>query len=233
MTNIVVVDDHPLVRQGLCTVLSSADDLSVLAQGACGADALRLIGRHRPDVLILDVNLPDQSGIDVVRRLRATHDATPILILTVHDDRQTVFGLLDAGANGYVLKDDALETIIPAVRAVARGEIWLSPGIASQVVHRANRDRMPAADSRPPAGAAPLSLTEREEQVLKLLARGLDNAAIARELVLATRTVQNHVSAIYDKLGVNSRTEAMLCAIRHGLVDVSAEDRSDEPTHPH
>lgn len=205
-------------------VLSAAGDIIVVAEGTRGADALQLVAQHHPDVLILDVNLPDVSGIEVTRQLIAQDAATAILILTVHNDSQTVFALLQSGAAGYVLKDDALETIVSAVRAVARGETWLSPGVASQVVRRAV-DR-PDSPSEP----ATSPLTPREIQVLGLLAQGLDNHAIAERLVLTTRTVQNHVSVIYSKLGVATRTEALLYAIHHGLAsDPPAGQIPDEP----
>ncbi|CAG0948072.1 partial Transcriptional regulatory protein DegU, partial [Anaerolineae bacterium] len=125
MITVVIVDDHPIVRAGMRTVLNAAGDITVVADGACGADALSLVAAHHPDVLVLDVNLPDMSGIEVTRQLRARNVSTAILILTVHNDTQTIFGLLECGAAGYVLKDDALETIVDAVRAVARGETWL------------------------------------------------------------------------------------------------------------
>jgi len=213
MPTVVIVDDHPIVRAGMRTVLTNTDDIRVVAEGACGADALRLVAAHRPDVLVLDVNLPDVNGIEITRQLRAQGTPVAILILTVHHDRQTVLGILEAGATGYVLKDDALETLASAVRAVARGETWLSPSIARQVVARA---------TQPPAhadAADALPLTPREIEILCLLAQGCDNATIARQLVVTTRTIQNAVSTIYDKLGVTSRTQAALVAIRYGLVD--------------
>ena len=218
MITVAIVDDHPVVRAGLRTILAAAADIEVVAEGASGADALRLVAQHSPDVLVLDVNLPDLSGFEVTRRLAAQPLSTAILILTVYDDRGTVLGLLDAGASGYVLKEDALETLAAAVRAAARGECWLSPAVAGQVVRRAISEPLPA--------LAPLDLplTPREREVLCLLAQGLDNAAIARELTVTTRTVQNHVSNVYGKLGVASRTEAMLLAIRAGLVEVGRED---------
>jgi DNA-binding NarL/FixJ family response regulator len=214
MTTVVIVDDHPIVRAGMRAVLNAASEISVVAEGTCGADALMLVAQHQPAVLVLDVNLPDLDGIQVTRQLRAQGAATPILILTVHNDSQTVFGLLEAGATGYVLKDDALETLVSAVRAVARGETWLSPEITRQVVHRAVQ---PSPTPTLPA----LPLTPRETEILALLAQGFDNATIARKLVVTTRTIQNAVSAIYDKLGVNSRTQAALLAIQHGLAQVS------------
>jgi len=221
MITVVVVDDHPIVRAGLRTILAAAADIEVVAEGASGADALHLVAQHCPDVLVLDVNLPDLSGIEVTRRLAAQHLSTAILILTVHDDRATVFGLLDAGATGYVLKDDALETLAAAVRAAARGECWLSPAVAGQVVRRAVGGSPPQTAAGVPESLA--ALTPREVQVLRLIARGLDNTAIAQELVVTKRTVQNHVSNIYGKLGVASRTETVLLALRHGLGAASSE----------
>jgi DNA-binding NarL/FixJ family response regulator len=228
MITVVIVDDHPIVRVGLRTILDAAADIAVVADGASAAAALRLVAQHRPDVLVLDVNLPDQNGVEVTRRLTGQDAPTAILILTAYDDERTVFGLLEAGAAGYVLKDEALETLTDAVRAVARGESWLSPAIARQVLHRAVKapgpSRAHGAEEPPPTCPSLASLTSREQEVLELLAQGLDNAAIAERLVLTTRTVQNHVSNIYGKLGVTSRTEAALLAIRAGLVEVDRED---------
>lgn len=214
MTTVVVVDDHPVVRAGIRTALGATGDIAVIAEGTRGADALCLVAKHSPDVLVLDVNLPDVNGVEVTRTLRAQRSPTAILILTVHDDPETVFCLLDSGAAGYVLKDDALETIANAVRAVAGGEMWLSPGVAAQVVRRGSSRGSTSAEPPPPP------LTSREIEVLGLLAQGLDNAAIAKHLVLTTRTVQNHVSTIYSKLGVTSRTEAAVLAIRQGWAQV-------------
>jgi len=225
MIRVVVVDDHPIVRAGLHAVLDAADDVTVVAEGTNGADALRLVAQHCPDVLVLDVNLPDLNGVEVTRQLREQHTSTAILALTVHDDSQTIFGLLESGAVGYVLKDEALETLASAVRAAAQGDSWLSPAVARQVVHRAVAQVAPS----PSLPAELSSLTPSERQVLSLLAQGLDNAAIAERLVVTKRTVQNHVSSVYGKLGVNSRTEAMLYAIRHGLAPVEAlGDNGDE-----
>jgi DNA-binding NarL/FixJ family response regulator len=216
MISVIIVDDHPIVRAGMQKVLEVADDIAVVAEGASGADALRLVDQHRPDVLVLDVNLPDLNGVEITRQLREQGADAAVLILTVHDDKQTVLGLLENGATGYVLKDEALETLTSAVRAAAQGKSWLSPAVANHVVRRAVGD-----DAPEPAESLVLGLTPREVEVLQLLARGLDNAAVAERLVVAKRTVQNHVSSIYGKLGVSTRTEAALVAIRHGLVQVT------------
>ena len=213
---VAVVDDHPVVRAGIRAVLAAPGDLIVVAEGTTGADALRMLAELQPDVLVLDVNLPDINGLEVTRRLRNRGDLTPIVVLTVHNDTQTVLGVLEAGATGYVLKDEALDRLAGAVRAAARGETWLSPAVAGQVVRRAVSKNFepgrPAESIDPP----PSPLTPRELEVLRLLAQGLDNEAIAQRLVLTKRTVQNHISIIYDKLGVTSRTEALLYAVQHG-----------------
>ena len=221
MIRVVIVDDHPLVRAGMRAVLNATDDITVVAEATTGQDALASAAMHQPDVLVLDVNLPDMNGLEVTRKLRAQHTRASILILTVHNDSQTIFGLLESGAAGYVLKDDALETLANAVHAVYRGESWLSPSVARQVMQR-------ALSSSPRAEPPPLPITPRECEVLCLLAQGLDNAAIAKQLVLTTRTVQNHVSSIYAKLGVATRTEAALIALRHGLVQISALKKNDD-----
>lgn len=218
MTTVVIVDDHPIVRAGMRAILEVEADINVVGEGTKGADALRLVEELCPDVLALDIQLPDLNGLEVTRHLRARGGRTAILILSAHNDEETLFALLESGAIGYVLKDEALETLVSAVRAAARGESWFSPAIASQVMRRA------VASPRVDCSEILEALTPREVETLRLLARGLDNTAIARELVVTKRTVQNHISTIYAKLGVTSRTEAMLYAIRHGLAQVSPEE---------
>lgn len=223
MVKVIIIDDHPIVRAGMRSVLEKTTDIQVVAEGQDGNEALRLVAEYKPDVLVLDLNLPDISGLEVAQRLCQGDTPTAILVLTAHHDHQTVFGLLECGAIGYVLKDEALETLANAVRAAARGESWLSPNVATQVVQAAleqkNIIEIQAGPSLLEYGET--NLSPREREVLSLLARGLDNAAIARELVVTKRTVQNHVSNIYGKLGVDSRTEAMLYAIRQGWVEIS------------
>ena len=223
MITVAIVDDHPIVRAGMRTVLELTDDIVVVADGGNGSEALQLVEEYAPDVLVLDINLPDQSGIDVTRQLKARNLSTTILILTAHDDSQAIFELLENGAIGYVLKDEALETLANAVRAAASGKSWLSPAVASQVVQRAVKPRTNQGRDVLEYMAGE-ELTPREQQVLSLLAEGLDNTTIAESLTVTKRTVQNHISNIYGKLGVASRTEAMLYAIRHGLAQVPLEE---------
>jgi DNA-binding NarL/FixJ family response regulator len=215
---VVIVDDHPIVRAGMRMVLSSVPEIQIIGEAATGLEALRQEDELHPDVLVLDVNLPDINGLEVTRRLRAKASHTAVLILTIYDDSQMIFGLLQAGASGYVLKEDALETLASAIQAVAHGERWLSPRITDRVVQRALGETYPT--SKPL-----LDLTPREMEVLRLVAVGLDNEAIARQLTLTMRTVQNHVSSIYGKLEVTSRAEAILYAIRHRLVEIP-QDKS-------
>ncbi len=218
MISVAIVDDHPIVRAGLKTVLGSTADIQVTAEGVCGVDAIRIVEEGSPDVLILDLNLPDFNGLEVARRLHCDDRAvsTAILVLTVHCEDPLVFSALQNGILGYVLKDEALETLATAVRAVARGENWLSPSIATKVIHHTfNQVTQPDKKNE---GNALNELTPRELEVLKLIALGLDNQAIADHLVVTKRTVQNHVSNIYSRLGVNNRMEAAFLAIRHGLV---------------
>lgn len=217
---VVIVDDHPIVRAGMRMVLDGVPGIQIVGEGTNGQDALRQVAELHPDVLVLDVNLPDISGLEVTRRLHAQGTATAVLILTVRNDSQMVFDLLQAGAAGYVLKDDTLETLGSALQAVANGEIWLSSRITEQVIQRALGEAK--APSKPSPG-----LTPREMEVLRLLALGLDNEAIAQNLTLTMRTVQNHVSTIYGKLGVDSRAEAILYAIRRGWVHIPHE--KDDP----
>jgi len=220
MITVVIIDDHPIVRAGMRAVLEAVDDIEVLAEGGDAADALRLVEEHNPQVLVLDINLPDKSGLDVTQTLRQQDCSTAVLILTAHDDPEMVFSLLEYGATGYVLKDDALETLAAAVRAAAQGESWLSPTVASQVVQRAVRQETKQSSETEQASLTESPLTPREMEILQLLSQGLDNTAIAEKLMVTKRTVQNHISNVYGKLGVASRTEAMLLAIRNGWTQV-------------
>ena len=215
MITVAIVDDHPIVRAGMKAVLDATDDIAVVAEGRDAANALQIVDQHTPDVLVLDIYLPDMSGIDVTHQLRNKNTSTAVLILTAHNDPQMIFDLLENGAVGYVLKDDALESLASAVGAASCGESWLSPTVASQVVRRAVNQQLPF-HSSPETSALESGLTPREIEILCLLADGLDNTAIAERLTVTKRTIQNHISNIYGKLGVTSRVEAILYAIRQG-----------------
>ncbi len=220
MIRTIIIDDHPIVRAGIRTILEATEDIRVVAEGSTANEALSLVEQHHPHVLILDIHLPDGDGLQVTRRLIEQGATCKILVLTALDDDKTIFGLLESGAIGYVLKDEALEHLVGAVRAAAEGRSWLSPAVATQLVGRLAKEEVTptSKDTYPQRKKkSPEALTEREKEVLALLAQGLDNQEIAQKLVITTRTVQNHVSNIYAKLGTSSRTQATLTAFRMGI----------------
>jgi DNA-binding NarL/FixJ family response regulator len=202
---VVLADDHPVVRAGIRNELRAAG-IEVVGEATDGEEALRLTERLQPDVLVLDVEMPGLAGLEVTCRLQESQPGLPILVLSAYDHNSYVFGLLEAGATGYVLKDEGLETIVMAVRAAARGETWLSPRVAAKVTRRAlGREARPV-------------LTPREIDVLRLMALGKTNREIGQELGIAERTVRYYLRNIYDKLGVNTRVEAVVWAVREELV---------------
>jgi DNA-binding NarL/FixJ family response regulator len=208
---VFIADDHPVVRAGVVGLLGREPDIEVVRETGDGGGVERLVAETAPDVLVLDVNMPGLDPIAVTRRLMAGSPGLRVLVLSAYSDEAYVTGLLSAGATGYVLKDEALESLVGAIRAVARGESWLSQRIAGQLARKAIAPKR--------SGHAD-ALSEREREVLRLLALGLANDGIADALFISKRTVQNHVSNIYAKLELGSRAEAVLYAIRHGIVEV-------------
>lgn len=206
---VVLAEDHALVREGTRRILEATSNITVVAEAADGKEALAAVAEHDPDVAILDVGMPVMNGIETTRRLKETHPHVAVLALTVHDDDQYVFALLEAGAAGYLLKDIDSRQLVQAVEAVHAGESVLHPAITHRVLSRLTS-----------GAAAPElddgSLTEREHEVLRLAACGMPNKQIAAELGLSTRTVQSHLTHIFRKLDVGSRTEAVLRGLRRG-----------------
>ena len=209
---VLLADDHVLVRQGIRQFLEDEGDIEVIAEANDGAEALRLIQEQQPDIAVLDIRMPQVSGVEATRRMKDRFPNVRVLILTAYDDDPYVFALLQAGADGYVLKTASADELVRAVRTVHKGQSALSPEIASKVVQQ-------MASGRPSAAAEQIeSLTERELDVLRLAARGKTNRAIGSELEISHRTVQGHLASIYGKLGVNSRTEAVTEAVRRGWI---------------
>jgi len=211
---IVLADDHPVVRRGIRSMLEKASDLVVVGEAGGGEEALRLVEHLSPDVLLLDMEMPDISGLEVARRLLADGSPVHVLALSAHDDEQYIFGLLDHGAAGYLTKDEAPSTIVEAVRGVARGEKgWISRRVANKLVRR----------KRMALEAATSALSDREREVLRLMGRGYNNTRIAETLFISEGTVKNHVTHIYEKLNLRTRAEAVAWAWQHGMME--REDR--------
>lgn len=209
---VILADDHALVRQGIRQFLEEADDIAVVAEAANGEEAVRLAEQHHPDVAVLDVQMPVMNGIEATRQIRARFPNVHVLILTAYDEDPYVFALLQAGANGYILKSADADDLLQAVRRVHRGESVLSPEVTEKVVRQIQRGG--------PAQAAEQvePLTAREIEVLRLAAQGRTNRAIARELGISDRTVQGHLANIYGKLNAASRTEAVTEALKRGWI---------------
>ncbi len=207
---VVLADDHPLIRAGIRSILEKADDIVVVGEAGNGREALALIRREEPDVLVLDVEMPVMPGIEVARELKKINSPVQILALSAHDDEQYVFGLLESGASGYLIKEEIPETVVEAVRGVAQGEDgWLSRRIMSKIMRsRATRE------SGVPQGS---QLSERELDVLKLIAKGADNNQIGESLFISESTVKSHCNSIYSKLDVRNRVQAAAWAWQRGL----------------
>ncbi len=207
---VLLADDHALVREGTRELLEREDDIVVVAEAADGEEAVQLAASHRPDVVVMDVAMPELSGIEATKRIKAEYPTVAVLVLSAYDDDQYVFALLEAGAAGYVLKDVHASELVKAVRAVHAGESVLHPTVARKVLdrfaQRADKTRQRAPDE----------LTARELEVLKVAAKGMTNQQIARELVISVRTVQVHLSNVFSKMRVGSRTEAVVYGLRKG-----------------
>src|SRR4051812_49098472 len=208
---LLLVDDHPLFTEGLQELLAFHDDLDVVGVTDSAAKALTEIGRLRPDVVLMDLQMPGLDGITATRRITAHHPATAVLALTMSDDDASVFAVLRAGARGYVLKGAHQAELVAAIRAVSRGEAVFGAKVADRVLAR----------FAAPATKAPVlpQLTDRERQVLAMLATGHTTSDIAARLVMSPKTVRNHLSNIFAKLHVVDRTQAILRAREAGLID--------------
>ncbi|HHS97283.1 MAG TPA: response regulator transcription factor [Chloroflexi bacterium] len=208
---VMLVEDHVLVREGTRELLDREKDLEVVAEAGDGEEAIRLAAIHRPDVIIMDMAMPRLNGIEATREIKATHPGAAVLVLTAYDDDQYVFAFLEAGAAGYLLKDVSTQDLIRAIRAVHSGESILHPTVARKVVDYFSRKARGV-----PAERTAETLTAREMEVLRLAAKGMTNREIADRLHISVRTVQVHLSNIFSKLEVGSRTEAVLYALRKG-----------------
>jgi DNA-binding NarL/FixJ family response regulator len=214
---VVIVDDHELFRKGLQMVLEAEADIEVVGEASDGNEAIQKAEETSPDVVLMDVRMPKRSGIDATRTIKDTLPSTKILMLTISDEEADLYEAIKAGASGYLLKEISIEEVADAVRAVQQGQSLISPSMASKLLNefaamvkrRDERAQVPGP-----------RLTERELEVLKLVAKGLNNRDIGQELFISENTVKNHVRNILEKLHLHSRMEAVVYAVREKLLDI-------------
>jgi DNA-binding NarL/FixJ family response regulator len=202
---VVLVDDHPVVRAGIIGMLAAEPDIEVVGEAGNGQEALRVVVAVAPDVVLMDLRMPDMDGVEATRALREREDPPRVVILTTYDTDADILRAVEAGATGYLLKDAPRQELAEAVRAAARGQTVLSPPVAAKLVSRMR-------------GAVTPALTSREIDVLGLVARGLTNGQIGRALLIAEATVKTHLLRAFAKLGVDDRTAAVTTAISQGII---------------
>jgi DNA-binding NarL/FixJ family response regulator len=211
--NLLLVDDHEVVRTGLRMLLESQADIEILAEASTGAQAIEMAGKHQPDVIIMDITLPDISGVDATRHLKQAYQNIAIVALTIHEDEQYFFEMLQAGASGYIPKRAAPDDLVTAIRAAYADEIYIYPSLAKALV----KDFLERSELESTTPSLDV-LTPREHEVLELLAEGHSNEEIAELLVISKHTVARHRENLMRKLELHSRVELVRYAIRKGLI---------------
>ncbi len=209
---IMVADDHALIREGLKQILELEDDMSVVAEAADGNEAIMLARSYRPDVVLMDINMPKMNGLQAIKEIKLEKLPCSVIVLTIHEDREYLFKTLQIGAEGYVLKDAEISVIIEAIRSVVSGKPYIQQNMTGELIREFNKvsmhDKVRYTDSR---------LTSRETEVLELIAEGLINKEIAGKLCISEKTVKNHVASIFRKLDVSDRTQAAIYAFKHNI----------------
>ena len=216
MIKVLICDDQAIIREGLTRILGSDPEIKVTGAACDGAEALEMVNADPPDVVLMDLKMPLVNGIIATRQVKSRFPRVFVLILTTYDDDEWLFDALRSGAAGYLLKDTPPSDLIAAIKGTAAGKTYLDPDVAGKVLNgsiwRSASSKMPPSD---------LHFSERETEVLKLLAQGLNNVDIAQQLYLTEGTVRNYTSDIFKKLGVSDRTQAAIVAIRYGMVDLT------------
>jgi DNA-binding NarL/FixJ family response regulator len=215
---VLIADDHTLVRQGIRLLLETAPDVRVIGEASDGAEAIRLAQELNPDLVLMDIAMPNVDGLEATREIKQAQPGVQILALTMHEGEDYFFKILEAGAGGYVLKRAAAIDLLTAVRTVARGEVFLYPSVAKKLV----ADYLGRTEGQDNDVRTSASLTPREHEVLSHIAAGLSNREIAERLTVSLSTVQTHYAHIIEKLNLRNRTELVKYALRHGLIN-SAE----------
>jgi DNA-binding NarL/FixJ family response regulator len=218
---VVVADDQRVVREGLVTVLEILADVEVVGAAATGEEAVALVERHRPQVVLMDLRMPRLDGVEATRRIRQAHPSTAVVVLTTYADDDSILAALQAGALGYLTKDAGREEIARALHAAAAGQAVLDPAVQARLVTAAGGRARDSAPSRP----LPDGLSLREAEVLSLIAAGRTNAQIAQTLVVSPSTVKTHINNLFAKAGIRDRANAVQYAYRHGLAEPADTDR--------
>lgn len=211
----ILAEDHALVREGTRHLLEATGEIVVVGEAADGEEAVAIVAHHLPDVAIIDIGMPGINGVEATRQIKQNHPQVSVLVLTMHDDDQFIFAVIEAGAAGYMLKDVQGDELVAAVRALHAGESVLHPAVAHKVLAR-----LASGAEEPGASGLTEPLTDRELEVLRLAARGMANKEIATELGVSVRTVEAHLSHVFRKLEVGSRTEAVLFGLRQGWFSI-------------
>lgn len=207
---ILIADDHPVVREGLFAMLSREPDFKVVGEAKDGAEAVDKARRLNPDVVLMDLRMPEVDGVEAMRQIRSANPDIKFIILTTYSDDEYIFSGIEAGARAYLLKDAPREELFKAIRAVYKGESLIQPVVASRLI-----DRFTELSRKVPSGE---QLTERETEILQLMAKGAANKEISAQLSISESTVKTHISNIFQKLGVNDRTEAVTQALKRGII---------------
>lgn len=210
---VIICDDQDIVRDGLELLLKLEADIEIVGIASDGAEAVEMAVREKPDLVLMDLKMPIMNGVDATREIKAKCPGTRVLVLTTYGTDEWVFDALRAGASGYLLKDTPREGVINAIRGTVEGKTYIDPAVAGKILSEVSSPR------RKPSSLITGKLTEREAEVLKLLAKGLSNDDIANRLFLSEGTVRNHISSIVSKLGASDRTQAAIIALQHGLGD--------------
>ena len=210
--SVLIADDHSLIRQGLKQILELEEDICVVAQASNGDEAIRCAIEHKPDVILMDINMPGTNGLQAIGEIKKQKIESMIIVLTIHEDREYLFKTLQMGADGYVLKDAEPSVLVEAIRNVYSGQSYIQQNLTSELVKEFNRVTMHEKDKRESN-----NLTPREIEVLQLIAEGMINKEIAKQLYISEKTVKNHVSNIFRKLDVSDRTQAAIYAFKHNI----------------
>ncbi|NMB01626.1 MAG: response regulator transcription factor [Firmicutes bacterium] len=217
MIKVLIVDDHPLLRQGLSTLLELEGGINVVGQASNGPEALRLAAELQPDVILLDINMPGMNGIEVAKTVRKRHPEVAILVLTIHDNESYVNEMIRSGAKGYLLKDAEPSQVVQAIKQVYSGESVYPPDLLEHVMERYHELEVQYGRLQTAATLSELSLTSRELEILRYIVEGMSNKEIANTLFISEKTVKNHITSLLRKLDVEDRTQAAVFAVSQGF----------------